>query len=99
MALQLGALRFPSSLGTGLLLLAVVGGVASVLVLTMPFPSEHAERRLCDRAVDALLHSKDLVEVERAGIIIREVNCAIGRRLIDQRLSDHSGPLRQRQNG
>jgi hypothetical protein len=85
MALQLGALRFPSSLGGGLFWLAVLGGAAaSVLVLAMPFPADHAERRLCDRAVDALLHSKDLVEVERAGIIIREVNCAIGRRLIDE---------------
>ena len=84
MALQLGALRFPWSSGTGLLLGAVVGGAASVLVLAMPFPSEGPERRLCDRAVDALLHSKDLVEVQRAGIIIREVKCAISRRLIDE---------------
>ena len=86
MALQLGDLRFPAwslGMGTGLLLLAVVGGVASVLILRMPFPSEDAERRLCDRAVEALVHSKDLVEVERAGIIIREVNCGIGRRLTD----------------
>ena len=84
MALQLGALRFPSSLGGGLFWLAVVGGAAvSVLALSIPFPAEHAERRLCDRAVDALLHSKDLVEVQRAGIIIREVNCGIGRRLTE----------------
>ena len=84
MALQLGALRFPWSAGTGLFLLAVIGGAAaSALVLAMPFPGEHAERRLCDRAVDTLLHSKDLVEVQRAGIIIREVNCGIGRRLVE----------------
>ena len=85
MALQLGALRFPwSSSGRGLFLLAVVGGAAaSVLVLAIPFPSEYAERQLCDRAVDALLHSKDLVEVQRAGIIIREVNCGIRRRLTE----------------
>ena len=84
MALQLGALRFPWSAGTGLFLLAVVGGaVASVLALAIPFPGEHAERRLCDRAVDALLHSKDLVEVQRAGIIIHEANCGIGRRLVE----------------
>lgn len=83
MALQLSQLRFPWSLGNGLLWGAVAGGVASVLVLAIPFPSEHAERRLCDRAVDALLHSKDLVEVQRAGIIIREVNCGIGRRLAE----------------
>jgi hypothetical protein len=84
MALQLGALRFPWFWGFSLpVLLAVVSGAASVAALTMPFPGEHAQRRLCDRAVDALLHSKDLVEVQRAGIIIREVNCGIGRRLVE----------------
>ena len=39
------------------------------------------EARLCDQAVEALLHSKDLVEVTRAGIIIREIPCGIGMRL------------------
>jgi hypothetical protein len=32
-----------------------------------------AERRLCDSAVASMLHSKDLVEVQRAGIIIHEL--------------------------
>ena len=82
MALQLGALRFPWFFNLPVLLAVVAGGL-SVLVLAMPFPAEHAEHRLCDRAVDALLHSKDLVEVQRAGIIIREVNCGIGRRLTE----------------
>jgi hypothetical protein len=36
---------------------------------------------LCDQAVEALLHSQNLVEVQRAGIIIRELNRGIGRRL------------------
>jgi len=79
---QLGALRFPSFFNIPVLL-AVVGGAASVVVLAMPFPADRAEHRLCDRAVDALLHSKDLVEVQRAGIIIREVNCGIWRRLVE----------------
>jgi hypothetical protein len=61
--------------------LAIIAAAASILILELPFPSDRAERRLCDRAVDALLHSKDMVEVQRAGIIIREVNCAMGRRL------------------
>jgi hypothetical protein len=39
------------------------------------------EVRLCDQAVDALLHSKDLVEVTRAGIIVNYIPCGIGRRL------------------
>jgi hypothetical protein len=42
------------------------------------------ERRLCDQAVAALLHSRDLVEVERGRIIVRELNCSIGRRLTEE---------------
>jgi hypothetical protein len=75
-----GLRAFPWSWGTGLLF--AVAAASWALVLAVPFPSpSHAEHRLCDQAVDALLHSKDLVEIERAGIIIREVNCGIGRRL------------------
>jgi hypothetical protein len=59
-----------------------VGGITAIQLFA--FPHERAEASLCDQAVDALLHSKDLVEVQRAGIIIREVNCAIGRRLNDR---------------
>jgi hypothetical protein len=81
---MVAALRFPWPFNLPMLL-AVVAGAASVAVLAMPFPSERAERQLCDRAVDALLRSKDLVEVERAGIIIREVNCGIRRRLTPSR--------------
>jgi hypothetical protein len=44
---------------------------------------DDAEHKLCDQAVAALLHSKDLVEVQRAGIIIREIPCGIGRRLTE----------------
>jgi hypothetical protein len=51
--------------------------------VTVQDDKRKSEHRLCDRAVDALLHSKDLVEVQRAGIIIREVNCGIGRRLME----------------
>ena len=39
------------------------------------------EVQLCDQAVEALLHSKDLVEVTRAGIIVQRANCGIGKRL------------------
>ena len=38
---------------------------------------------LRDQAVASLLHSKDLVEVQRAGIIIREIPCSIGWRIRD----------------
>jgi hypothetical protein len=39
------------------------------------------EVRLCDRAVEALLHSNELIEVERAAAIVREIPCGIGKRL------------------
>lgn len=38
-----------------------------------------AERDLCGRAVAALMQSHDLVEVERAGIIIRQLRCSLTR--------------------
>jgi hypothetical protein len=50
-------------------------------VLVLPFSHETQTRELCDRAVSALLNSKDLVEVTRAGIIVNQVSCDIPRRL------------------
>ena len=38
-------------------------------------------RAKCDEAVEALLYSKDLVEVTRAGIIVDQLNCDVRRRL------------------
>jgi hypothetical protein len=48
----------------------------------IPIPKKtDPEIRLCDQAVDALLHSKDLTEVTRAGIIVHEIPCGIWKRL------------------
>ena len=38
-------------------------------------------RARCDRAVADLLHSTELIEVERAGFIVQRLECGIGRRL------------------
>lgn len=63
----------------------IIGSAAAIyLVATMPLGDEsifQKKRGLCDRAVEALLNSADLVEVTRAGIIIRRLDCSIGRRL------------------
>lgn len=64
-------------------------GMVAVLLAAFGFglaistpPSYRAEERaLCDRAVSALVSSPDLVEVTRAGIIVRQLRCGIGRRL------------------
>lgn len=70
------------ALASGLAWGAVIGGAGALLLWSIN-SGNRAERKLCDQAVEALLHSKDLVEVQRAGIIIREVNCGIGRRLTE----------------
>ena len=44
-------------------------------------PSVIERRKACDQAVDALLNSRDLVEVQRAGILIDQLNCSVARRL------------------
>jgi hypothetical protein len=36
---------------------------------------------LCDKEVDALLHTKDTLELMRAQMIIQAENCSIGKRL------------------
>lgn len=69
----------------------LVGGCATIIWLILklsglPAPgpvtgSDDPEVRLCDRAVDALLHSKELIEVERAAAIVSQIPCGIGRRL------------------
>jgi hypothetical protein len=80
MTLQLAALRQAPWLP--LALVPIVGGATLAMLAQMvAFPHDTAESRLCDQAVEALLHSHELIEVERAGIIIHEVNCGIGRRL------------------
>ena len=40
-----------------------------------------ARAQACDRAVGALLESREVVEVQRAGILIRELRCNVSRRL------------------
>jgi hypothetical protein len=60
--------------------LAVV--IWGVIFHTVIFPSDDAAaRKVCDQAVAALLHSKDPVELQRADILIRELPCAISRRM------------------
>ena len=44
-------------------------------------PSVNEERKACDTAVDALLNSRDLIEVQRPGILIDNLNCSVSRRL------------------
>lgn len=51
------------------------------VTVSIPIPRPDPEVRLCDQAVDALLHSKELIEITRAEIIVRAIPCDIGRRL------------------
>lgn len=54
-------------------------------VAAAPAPPARDEDKLvhelCDREVDALLHSRDPLDLERAIEIVRQIPCAIERRL------------------
>ena len=81
-----GALTFAAFIFVGALLVWLVFNLFSwgtrATRVGEPIPvSGDPEVRLCDRAVDALLHSKELIEVERGAAIVREIPCGIGRRL------------------
>lgn len=56
---------------TGVSVWSIVGSVS-----TNP-----SRTQACDRAVHALLKSQEPVEVQRAGILIRELGCDVGRHL------------------
>jgi hypothetical protein len=63
------------------LLIVALAVVAFGYAIFTPWPYEAEERALCDRSVAALLTSKDLVEVTRAGMIVDRLKCRIGQRI------------------
>ena len=66
----------------GLMLIPAALGACSLVVLFSLFGTDlGAARRACDRAVEALLTSRDPVELQRSGILIHELDCSISRRL------------------
>jgi hypothetical protein len=62
-----------------LIVLLAVSLVVTVALIERP--TRDQEEVLCIKAVEAILHSPDLAEITRAGIIIRETNCSIRRHL------------------
>jgi hypothetical protein len=76
--------RWPLRAGPLLFFAAMVfaGGVFTWLVWDSLSDGQLAKRRaLCDQSVSALLTSTDLIEVQRAGFLVRQFDCSITRRL------------------
>jgi hypothetical protein len=60
----------------------VLAGAVALLVLAVrDSPSDIRARAVCDVQVERLLNSTDLVEVTRAGILVRKLDCSVRRRL------------------
>jgi hypothetical protein len=57
--------------------------VADVAPAPVPPNLSEAEKEiaLCNKMVPLLLHSTDVVEVTRAGMLVQHLNCGIGKRL------------------
>jgi hypothetical protein len=68
--------------GWGWTLLSVLSAGFVVWVVSLT-PSDHliALRRVCDGAVKALLTSHDLAEIERSNVLIKSLDCDVGRRI------------------
>jgi hypothetical protein len=60
--------------------LMLASAAASILMLSIPL-SKDAASVMCDKAVATLLNTRDLVELTRADILIRSLNCSISPRL------------------
>ena len=62
--------------------LTVAGALALLFVVLLAgMPISRSTGALCDRAVATMLESHDLVELQRADMLIRHLNCAVRRRL------------------
>jgi hypothetical protein len=66
-------LIFPTIMGA-----VTAAGIAPILI---PSRGYTEKEQACDRVVATLLNSKELVEVQRAGILMREIGCYMGNRL------------------
>jgi hypothetical protein len=55
--------------------------IGGVFALSEPSSQFTKARTLCDEAVTSLLYSKDMVEVIRGGLIVRQLDCGISKRL------------------
>jgi hypothetical protein len=62
--------------------LFAVGLFIFVLWDIVPSGGQLAKRRaLCDQAVSTLLTTTDLIELQRAGFLVRQLDCSITQRL------------------
>jgi hypothetical protein len=61
----------------------LAGGLSAFVVWNVvPSGGQLAKRRaLCDQAVSTLLTTTDQLELQRAGFIVRQLDCSITRRL------------------
>ena len=81
MILSSAAIR-GASVVLGAILLFAAGLFFIVWLFDTPENILAKKRAKCDEAVTALLYSKEQVEVIRAGILVRQLDCSIGRRLL-----------------
>ena len=68
------------AMGFGLTIGALFFGLAW-LVLSIPASGDAAVRAKCDQVVGMLLESRDPVELQRADMVIRHLDCDVRRRL------------------
>ena len=63
------------------LVLACAITAVTVSLILRPFPPSPREVALCDQAVAAMLDGRDLVELQRADLILRHLECRVRRRV------------------
>ena len=64
-----------------LLLSGLLGAGIGLALDSWETPRERQVRELCDRAVAAMLEGRDILELVRADMVIRNVGCLVRRRL------------------
>lgn len=64
----------------------VVGGIWVAMLVSFVFDDRPtgqmlAQRMVCDKAMEAVMTSRDLVEIERGGVLLIAIGCDVRRRI------------------
>jgi hypothetical protein len=60
---------------------AAFGGMIGFLLVLKPEDIRPSMAAACDKAVGALLAARDMVELERAKYLVKEMDCSVRKRL------------------
>lgn len=74
--------------------LPAVSSISLIVMLALILPDDGKDVQVCDAVVQTLLTTRDPIELQRAGILVDNLNCSVSRRAfpwLHDRVGVHPG--------